>query len=132
MTGAHTLGVSHCSNFVNRLYPFPDPNLDGLFANNLRAQCPPAFPVDGVAPLDTTSLVFDNAYYRDVTSGRGLLTIDSELGLDPNTAPIVQTFATSPSAFFNAFSSAFIKLASFQILTGTDGEVRFNCHTTNN
>jgi peroxidase len=89
--------------------------------------------VDGVVPVDETSLAFDSAYYRDVVAGRGLLTIDAELGADPATAPIVHSFAANPADFFNTFSSAFVKLSSFRTLTSNSnsGEVRFNCHSIN-
>jgi peroxidase len=102
------------------------------FASDLQRQCPPVFPVDGVVALDETSLVFDSAYYRDVVAGRGLLTIDSELGSDPATAPFVRSFAANPAAFFATFSSAFVKLSSFRTrLSANSGEVRSNCHSVN-
>lgn len=129
--GAHTLGVAHCTNFANRLYPVRDPNLGLLFANTLKARCPRRFPSNAFAALDTSNLRFDNSYFRNVMNGRGLLTIDSELGLDPRTGPVVQNYAANPSAFFANFASAFIKLTAFNVLSGNRGEVRTNCHFSN-
>lgn len=127
--GAHTMGVAHCTNFVNRLYPVRDPNMGLLFANTLKARCPRRFPTNAFAALDTSNLRFDNGYFRNVLNGRGLLTIDSELGLDPRTGPVVQNFAANPSAFFSNFASAFLKLSSLS--ASSQGEVRSNCHFSN-
>lgn len=129
--GSHTMGVAHCTNFADRLYPRKDPNLSLLFANTLRARCPVGFPTNAFAALDTSNFRFDNTYFRNLVNGRGLLTIDSNLAMDPTTAPIVQNFANDQATFFDTFSSAFVKLSSFQVLTGTQGEVRSNCHFTN-
>ncbi|KAH7425474.1 hypothetical protein KP509_11G056200 [Ceratopteris richardii] len=129
--GAHTMGVAHCANFVNRLYPVRDPNMRLLFANSLRARCPRVFPSNAFAAMDTSNFRFDNAYFRNILNGRGLLTIDSELGLDPRTGPIVANFADNPGAFFDFFTSAFMKLSSFNVLAASQGEVRGNCRFIN-
>lgn len=129
--GAHTMGVAHCTNFADRLYPRKDPNMGLLFANSLRARCPRIFPSNAFAALDTSNFRFDNAYYRNVLNRRGLLAIDSALGLDPQTGPVVDNFANNPNAFFGFFTSAFVKLVSFNVLSAGQGEVRVNCHTTN-
>ncbi|KAH7372560.1 hypothetical protein KP509_17G009900 [Ceratopteris richardii] len=129
--GSHTVGVAHCTNFANRLYPQLDPNLGLVFGASLRARCPRLAPVNLVATLDTTFLRFDNSYFRNVLNNRGLLTADLNLALDPRTRPIVETFANDQDAFFQAFSSAFVKLTSYRVHTGNQGEVRLNCHFTN-
>eukprot|EP00250_Pteridium_aquilinum_P012469 c20749_g1_i1 orf=342-1337(-) len=129
--GAHTLGVAHCTNFANRLYPTKDPTLSLLFANTLRARCPVRFPTNAFAALDTTNFRFDNTYFNNLVNGRGLLTIDSNLAMDPSTGPIVENFASNQGAFFDSFSSAFVKLSSNRVLTGSQGEVRIQCHSTN-
>ncbi|KAH7295212.1 hypothetical protein KP509_27G037400 [Ceratopteris richardii] len=129
--GAHTLGIAHCTNFVDRLYPVRDPNMGLLFANTLKARCPRQFPSNAFAALDTSNFRFDNSYFRNILNGRGLLMIDSEIGLDPRTGPIVENFANSPGAFFDAFASAFVKLSSNNVLSGNQGEVRVNCHFPN-
>jgi peroxidase len=125
------MGVAHCTNFANRLYPVRDPNLGLLFANTLRARCPRFFPANAFAALDTTNFRFDAAYFRNVLSRRGLLTVDSELGLDPRTGPVAANFASNPGAFFAAFASAYVKLSSFGVAAPGRGEVRLNCHVRN-
>ncbi|MCO5546937.1 hypothetical protein L7F22_000376 [Adiantum nelumboides] len=130
--GSHTMGVAHCTNFADRLYPTKDPNLSNLFATTLKVRCPrPPFPTNAFATLDTTTLSFDNTYFRNLVNGRGLLSIDSNLALDATTGPIVDNFAQNQAAFFDTFSSAFVKLSSFQVLTGSQGEVRLDCHRIN-
>lgn len=129
--GAHTMGVAHCANFADRLYPRKDPNMGLLFANTLRARCPRVFPSNAFAALDTSNFRFDNAYFRNVLNRRGLLSIDSEMGLDPRTGPVVANFANNPNAFFDFFASAFIKMTSFNVLSAGQGEVRVNCHSVN-
>ena len=46
LSGAHSIGVSHCSTFSKRLYTFnathpQDPSMDPKFARDLKAKCPP-------------------------------------------------------------------------------------------
>ena len=46
LSGAHSIGVSHCSSFSKRLYTFnathpQDPSMDPKFARDLKAKCPP-------------------------------------------------------------------------------------------
>lgn len=58
LSGAHSVGRSHCSSFTNRLYSsnstqlLRDPSLDNKFANKLRQTCPRQRSVDPTAPLD--------------------------------------------------------------------------------
>lgn len=128
--GAHTIGIAHCANFVNRLYP-KDPNLNLLIYTTLTLRCPPNFNSAAFANLDLTNALFDNQYFRDVMGGRGLLTIDSELGSDSRTSSIVAQFASNLNLFFQTFTSAYVKMTSFNVLTGTQGQVRSNCHRVN-
>ncbi|KAI5083416.1 hypothetical protein GOP47_0003159 [Adiantum capillus-veneris] len=137
--GSHTMGVAHCTNFADRLYPTSDPNLNRQDVIKLKARCPrllprlngPQFPINAFAALDTSNFRFDNTYFRNLVAGRALLTIDSNLAMDPTTGPIVENFAQNQGAFFDAFSSAFVKLSSFQVLTGSQGEVRLRCDQIN-
>ncbi|KAH7420432.1 hypothetical protein KP509_13G007500 [Ceratopteris richardii] len=130
--GSHTLGVAHCTNFADRLYPVPDPRLTVLMASALQARCPAgAFSNDATANLDTSAVTFDNSYFSNLVNGRGLLDVDANLATDPATASIVLNFANNQDAFFAAFSSAFVKLTSFRVLSGPQGEVRLNCHFSN-
>ncbi|KAJ7568415.1 hypothetical protein O6H91_01G031900 [Diphasiastrum complanatum] len=132
--GAHTIGIGHCINIIDRLYPNPEADLGVLFLGQLRFQCPTANPQlinnNTVINNDLTNLIFDNQYFRDVMAGRGLFFIDSQLGLDQRTSGTVAAFAANQQLFFNTFSSAFMKLAATNVLTGNAGQIRTNCHFT--
>uniref|UniRef100_A0A1J3ERW6 Peroxidase n=1 Tax=Noccaea caerulescens TaxID=107243 RepID=A0A1J3ERW6_NOCCA len=132
--GAHTLGVTHCNNVLSRFdnENATNANMDPRFQTFLRVVCPEFSPTSKTAeatfvPNDQTSLIFDTAYYDDAIAGRGNLRIDSEIGADPRTRPFVEAFAADQDRFFNAFSSAFVKLSSYKVLTGDNGVVRSVC-----
>ncbi|GJR24283.1 peroxidase 60 [Tanacetum coccineum] len=53
----HTVGITHCSLFKDRLYNFqntgkPDPTMDSSLLISLRSRCPQNASVDGTANLD--------------------------------------------------------------------------------
>ncbi|XP_027330401.1 peroxidase 29 [Abrus precatorius] len=132
--GAHTLGVGHCLNIVGRLYdPRVGDKMDFGFGASLRVACPTQVPLTNltVVPNDITPVTFDNQYYRDIMMGRGLFGIDSSISTDPRTAPIVTRFAMDQNNFFQAFSSAFVKLSSTNVLTKVQGDVRRKCNQVN-
>ncbi|KAK8282783.1 hypothetical protein V6Z12_D08G049800 [Gossypium hirsutum] len=59
LSGAHSIGVSHCSSFSNRLYSFnathaQDPSLDPNYAAFLKTKCPPPTSADGAGGDRTT------------------------------------------------------------------------------
>lgn len=82
LSGAHTLGFSHCSRFANHLYSFSssvpvDPSLDPDYAKKLMSACPQDVdPRISVNMGPQTPQTFDNAYYRNLVAGRGLFTSD--------------------------------------------------------
>ncbi|KAL2649416.1 hypothetical protein R1flu_017544 [Riccia fluitans] len=135
LLGSHTLGVAHCANIVNRLYPAPDMTLSqpmNLFRlNNLKLQCPPNFNSFTTIANDLTNTIFDGTYYRSALAGRGLLTIDDRLANDPRTKPFMQNFGMNTPAFRQSFKDAFLKMTSFKVLTGSQGEVRRDCRFVN-
>ncbi|KAA8527361.1 hypothetical protein F0562_034924 [Nyssa sinensis] len=73
---------------------------------------------------DPTTLMFDNQYYVNAMRGRGTLKIDAEMPSDPRTAQYVERFAVDQNDFFQAFSSAFLKLSSSGVLTDRQVIVR--------
>ncbi|XP_042477466.1 peroxidase 29-like [Macadamia integrifolia] len=135
--GAHTLGVGHCINIVDRLYnqkqPPEEETINLGFQLLLRVKCPTKVPLTNLTFVsnDITSLIFDNQYYRDVMNGRGLFHIDSIISMDHRTASIVEEFAADQEYFFEVFSSAFVKLSSSNVLTGGKGQIRRQCDQVN-
>ncbi|CAN6250239.1 unnamed protein product [Urochloa humidicola] len=143
LLGGHTLGTSHCSQFVSRLYNFSgtgmaDPTLDKRYVSRLKNKC--------ASPGDTTTLVemdpgsfrtFDASYYRHIARGRSLFTSDQTLMNDPSAAAYVRRQAavadagTYPAEFFADFATSMVKMGNVQVLTGAQGEVRRHCAFVN-
>ncbi|XP_058091018.1 peroxidase 12-like [Magnolia sinica] len=131
LSGTHTIGISHCTSFENRLYPTQDPTLDQTFARRLYNRCP-ALNSTNTTNLDLRSPnVFDNKYYVDLMNRQGLLTSDQTLYTDRRTRPIVTSFAVNQTLFFEKVSLAMVKMGQMSVLTGTQGEIRTNCSALN-
>ncbi|CAA0831157.1 Peroxidase 12 [Striga hermonthica] len=60
LSGGHTISISHCTSFTDRLYPAEDPTMDQTFAWNLRSTCPAA-DTDNTTVLDIRGIVTDFA-----------------------------------------------------------------------
>lgn len=137
LSGAHTVGFSHCSRFANRLYSFSsssqvDPSLDSDYAKQLMSGCPqnvdPSIAID-MDPV--TPRTFDNEYYQNLVAGKGLFTSDEALFSDPSSQPTVTDFANSPGEFNGAFITAMRKLGRVGVKTGDQGEIRKDCTAFN-
>ncbi|KAL8506054.1 hypothetical protein ACS0TY_017061 [Phlomoides rotata] len=133
LSGAHTIGFSHCSRFTNRIYgPKIDPTLNPEFTNELRKQCPQGGDTAVVSNLDPTSPdAFDNAYFRNLQGGKGLLTSDQVLFTDNRSKATVNLFASKNKIFNSAFAEAMTKLGKVGVLTGKQGEIRIDCTKPN-
>ncbi|XP_031474854.1 peroxidase 73-like [Nymphaea colorata] len=137
LSGAHTLGFSHCSKFSSRLYNFSssrtmDPTLNPAYAQQLMSQCPQTVDPTIAVQLDpVTSLTFDNVYYKNLVDGKGLLTSDQTLFSSRRSRQMVRDFAANQTKFFVAFASAMVKLGRLQAKTGSQGEIRSNCAAFN-
>ncbi|CAN1235191.1 Peroxidase 12 [Linum perenne] len=132
LSGGHTIGISHCSSFTDRLYPSQDPTMDKTFANNLKSTCPQSATTDNTVNQDVRSPnVFDNKYYVDLMNRQGLFTSDQDLYTDSRTRGIVTGFAVNQSLFFEKFAVAMVKMGQISLLTGAQGEIRADCSLTN-
>ncbi|CAM0907680.1 unnamed protein product [Alopecurus aequalis] len=134
LSGAHTIGQAQCQNFRDRIYN--EANINSGFASSLKANCPrTAGSGDrNLAPLDTTTPnSFDNAYFTNLKSQKGLLHSDQVLftGANGPADNIVNNFASNPAAFSSAFASAMVKMANLSPLTGSQGQVRLTCSRVN-
>ncbi|KAK6131459.1 hypothetical protein DH2020_034800 [Rehmannia glutinosa] len=131
LSGGHTIGISHCTSFTDRLYPTQDPTMDQTFAKNLKTTCPTANS-NGTTVLDIRSPdKFDNKYYVDLMNRQGLFTSDQDLYTDSRTRGIVTGFAINQTLFYEKFVSSMIKMSQLSVLTGTQGEIRANCSVRN-
>ncbi|XP_031277676.1 peroxidase 29-like [Pistacia vera] len=132
LMGSHTLGIGHCRNFRERLWPTSDPTLSPPFSVMLQTICiNPALSDVSFAQNDATIFSFDNQYFIDIQTGRGLLKIDSEIASDPRTQPYVSAFGHNTQHFFNRFTSGFLKLSNYKVLVGEEGEIRRDCRFRN-
>ncbi|KAJ1292407.1 hypothetical protein BS78_02G389000 [Paspalum vaginatum] len=132
LSGAHTIGLSQCQNF--RAHIYNDTNINSGFAAQRRANCPAAAGNgdSNLAPLDAaTPTAFDNAYYRNLVSRRGLLHSDQELFNGGATDRLVRTYASNPSSFNRDFAAAMIKMGNISPLTGSQGQIRVACSKVN-
>eukprot|EP00268_Persea_americana_P065881 TRINITY_DN8870_c0_g1_i2.p1 TRINITY_DN8870_c0_g1~~TRINITY_DN8870_c0_g1_i2.p1 ORF type:complete len:141 (-),score=20.83 TRINITY_DN8870_c0_g1_i2:293-715(-) len=137
LSGAHTIGFSHCNRFSNRLYSFSpsspvDPTLDPSYAQQLMSSCPrDVDPTIAINMDPNTPSRFDNVYYRNLEAGKGLFTSDQVLFTDPASKPTVANYAANPASFAAAFVEAMRKLGRAGVKTGNQGEIRRDCAAFN-
>ncbi|XP_038886268.1 peroxidase 51-like [Benincasa hispida] len=137
LSGAHTLGFSHCDRFANRLYSFSpsspvDPSLDPGYAQQLMDACPQNVDPSVAINMDPiTPQTFDNVYYQNLVAGKGLFTADQILFTESESQPTVRSFATNGAEFNAAFITAMTKLGRVGVKTGNDGEIRRDCTAFN-
>ncbi|XP_062189116.1 peroxidase 2-like [Phragmites australis] len=135
LSGAHTIGVSHCSSFV------PDGRLNSstsdmkpALADSLRRQCPasPNATNDPTVVQDVvTPITLDNQYYKNVLNRSVLFTSDAALLESGQTAVSVLLNAMTPGRWEDKFAKAMVKMASIEVKTGAAGEIRRNCRMLN-
>ncbi|KAJ6866212.1 hypothetical protein NC652_037690 [Populus alba x Populus x berolinensis] len=136
LSGAHTIGVAHCSSFSNRLYNFTgalgtqDPALDSEYAANLKARkCRSLNDNTTIAEMDPGSFrTFDLSYYRLLLKRRGLFQSDSALTTNSTTLSLVNRLLRgSLENFFAEFAKSMEKMGRINVKTGTVGEIRKQC-----
>ncbi|KAG6498771.1 peroxidase P7-like [Zingiber officinale] len=130
LSGAHTIGQARCVNFRSHIYS--DANIDAAFASQRQGTCPSSGGDNNLAPLDAqTANAFDNAYFKNLLSSKGLLHSDQELFNNGTQDSLVRQYATNPSAFAADFAAAMVKMSNIGPLTGSSGEIRTNCRRVN-
>lgn len=137
--GAHTIGVAHCVNFMDRLYDFPgspngvDPTFDPAYAAQLQQLCPKGTSdPNTVANLDpTTPLAMDNNYYRNGFAGKVLFSSDRALFVDFQTQFTSNLNVVNGVAWNQKFGNALAQMAAIELKDEYSGEVRLNCRRVN-
>jgi peroxidase len=143
LSGAHTIGTSHCSSFTDRLYNFSqggalttDPALPAAYAALLKEKCPPETAAQNDTTMvqldDVTPFVMDNQYYKNLLAGTVPLGSDVALMESPDTAALVELYAREPAEYWaKRFVAAMVKVSEMEVLTGAEGEIRLNCSKVN-
>ncbi|CDO98877.1 unnamed protein product [Coffea canephora] len=115
LSGAHSIGGSHCSNFVHRLI----------------SPTASTGPNQVVSFDPTTPDRLDNHYYKNLEKHKGLLFSDQVLWTTPSTRKMVKNNADHENLWARKFAAAMVRMGSIELLTGTRGEIRKNCHFVN-
>ncbi|KAH9292368.1 hypothetical protein KI387_042445 [Taxus chinensis] len=138
LSGAHTVGFSHCNQFANRLYNFSptlksDPSLNPTFASELEQTCPQGGDPNRFHAFDiNTPFVFDNQYFKNLEDGKGLLFSDQDLATNNFSAEIVRSLAISQDVFFSNFVTSMVKLGNVAVKTNFSvGNIRTDCTALN-
>ncbi|KDP32054.1 hypothetical protein JCGZ_12515 [Jatropha curcas] len=137
LSGAHTVGFSHCNKFANRIYNFTrqnpvDPTLNKVYATQLQDMCPRNVDPRIAINMDpATPNTFDNVYFKNLQQGQGLFTSDQVLFADPRSRPTVNAWAQNSAAFQKAFVAAITKLGRVGVKTGKNGNIRRDCAVFN-
>ncbi|KAK1281319.1 Peroxidase 27 [Acorus gramineus] len=137
LSGAHTIGSSHCNSFAKRIYNFTgkgdvDPSLDRNYAAKLRQECKPGDTTTTVDMDPGSFTTFDTSYYKLVLKRRGLFDSDAALLDDKVTRAYVGQQVLSPRpSFFGDFAASMVKMGEIGVLTGNAGEIRRNCALVN-
>ncbi|MBA0702165.1 hypothetical protein Goari_020544, partial [Gossypium aridum] len=137
LSGAHTVGFSHCSRFANRLYSFSpsspvDPDLDPTYAQQLMQACPQNVDPRIAINMDpATPQTFDNMYFQNLVTKKGLFTSDEVLFTNKASQATVIDFANNPGDFSGAFVTAIRKLGRVGVKTGNAGQIRVDCTAFN-
>lgn len=129
LQGGHTIGKARCTVFRDRIYN--DTDINPSFAASLEKICPTSGGDNNLAPLDPTTRVFDNAYFKDLPVQKGLLHSDQQLFSGGSTDSLVKTYISNPATFNSDFATAMVKMGNIKLLTGSSGQIRKNCRKVN-
>jgi peroxidase len=133
LSGAHTIGISHCSSFVSDRLAVPS-DINAALASSLRRQCP-ANPTPANDPRVHQDVVtpnaLDNQYYKNVLAHKVLFTSDAALLTTPATTQMVLDSANIRGLWEDKFKKAMVKMGAIGVKTGNQGEIRRNCRVVN-
>lgn len=138
LSGSHTIGMSRCVSFRQRLYNQtgnnqPDQTLDPHYASFLRTGCPKLGSDQNLFLLEfETPAKFDNFYFKNLLTKHGLLNSDEVLFTQSEfTKGLVKLYAENNAIFLDQFAKSMVRMSTIKPLTGDKGEVRVNCRFNN-
>ncbi|WMV28896.1 hypothetical protein MTR67_022281 [Solanum verrucosum] len=130
LIGAHSIGVAHCFSFRYRVDdPVKATMVDPRLAGVMKFTC--TSPMSTLAFDTTTQYKMDSIYYKQLSGKRALLESDGLLNEDPRTKDFIQKFGDDEKGWFTKLGKAMNKLASIQVLTGDQGQIRKQCRFVN-
>ncbi|KAG7949339.1 hypothetical protein I3843_13G057000 [Carya illinoinensis] len=132
LSGGHSIGLARCITFRGRIYN--DTDIDPTFASSLQKGCPLSGGDNNTAPLDATTMILDNVYFKSLLETKGLFHSDQELFKNitgSESDNLVKHYSTNPSDFAKDFGASMIKMSNMKPLTGNEGEIRMNCRKVN-
>ncbi|XP_047062693.1 peroxidase 2-like [Lolium rigidum] len=131
LSGAHTVGISHCSSFSNRLTSNSsdmDPNLK----STLQEECRSNNGSDNTVVQDiNTPDKLDNQYYKNVLSHKVLFDSDATLLTAIDTSDAVSANAKDTNQWEEKFKAAMVKMGAIDVKTIANGEIRRSCRVLN-
>ncbi|KAL3753468.1 hypothetical protein ACJRO7_000813 [Eucalyptus globulus] len=130
LSGSHTIGQARCTTFRTRLYNESD--INSMYATSLKANCQSSGGDNNLSPLDTMSpTYFDNAYFKNLQTQKGLLHSDQQLFSGGSTDAQVNMYSSNSATFMTDFANAMVKMGNLSPLTGSSGQIRKNCRKVN-
>ncbi|KAL2328331.1 hypothetical protein Fmac_021758 [Flemingia macrophylla] len=134
LSGAHTIGMAHCSTISTRLYNYTgkgdtDPNLQSEYAKNLKTlKCKNINDQTTLIEMDPGSRnTFDLGFYKQLVKRRSLFQSDAALLDSSITRSIIAKQLQSTEGFFVEFAKSMEKMGRINVKTGTEGEIRKHC-----
>ncbi|KAM0830525.1 hypothetical protein ACQ4PT_066141 [Festuca glaucescens] len=131
LSGAHTIGISHCSSFSDRLTSNSS-DMDPSLKSTLQEQCQSNSGTDNTVVQDNkTPDKLDNKYYKNVLSHEVLFTSDAALMMATDTSDAVRANAKDTNLWEEKFKAAMVKMGAIDIKTVANGEIRRSCRILN-
>jgi len=135
LSGGHTIGFARCAPIAPSLYgPFTDDHSMNIAYHTFLEKACPNGSAPSLIPLDDgTPGKFDSSYYTKLLEGNGALHSD-RIMIDESGRTVleyVSLFAKDQECFFKDFAKAMVLMGRLQPLTGSEGQIRTNCHFVN-
>jgi peroxidase len=133
LSGAHSIGRSHCSSFSrDRLPPSNTSDMNPAFATQLKANCTSSAGADNTVVQDyKTPDQLDNQYYWNVINHKVLFASDAALLKSGDTAGLVYAAALFQKKWQDRFGKAMVKMGGVEVKTAANGEIRQMCGYVN-
>ncbi|KAK3142626.1 hypothetical protein QOZ80_4BG0349120 [Eleusine coracana subsp. coracana] len=141
LSGAHSVGRSHCSSFSDRLLHIAknssSSDMEPEFAASLEKKCGVTSSNNNGSSDNTvvqdykTPNKLDNQYYKNVLDHKVLFASDAALLDSWDTEGLVKLFADAyirfPGLWEKEFGEAMVKMGRIEVKTAANGEIRRTC-----